>query len=231
MDWETMRTPEPPEPEPAPNVGKRKRLIASAGLVTAGLLTGAVLAGTHIAGAQTPSSSPSAGSTRSGGHAGETALTGTTATKVKAAALKAVPGGTIIRVETDSDGSPYEAHVRKADGTEVTVKVDKNFNVTAVEAGHGPGGGGMGETALTGTTADKVKAAALKAVPGGTILRVETDSAGSPYEAHVRRADGTEVTVKVDKSFNVTSIEEGHGGPGRPAGQQSSGGSSSNSSA
>jgi hypothetical protein len=71
---------------------------------------------------------------------------------------------------------------------------------------HGPG-----ETLLTGATAEKVKAAALAAVPGGTIIRVETDSAGSPYEAHVSKADGTEVTVKVDADFKVTATEQGFG--------------------
>jgi hypothetical protein len=77
---------------------------------------------------------------------------------------------------------------------------------------------GPGETLLTGTTADKVKAAALAAVPGGTIIRVETDSAGSPYEAHVTKADGTQVTVKVDAGFKVTATEAGFGGgPGRQA--------------
>src|SRR5262249_18819363 len=72
----------------------------------------------------------------------ETLLTGTTAEKVKAAALKAVPGATVIRVETDNEGSPYEAHLRKSDGSEVTVKVDKNFKVTATEQGFGGGPGG-----------------------------------------------------------------------------------------
>jgi uncharacterized membrane protein YkoI len=72
---------------------------------------------------------------------------------------------------------------------------------------HGPG-----ETLLTGTTADKVKAAALAADPGATIIRVETDSAGSPYEAHITKADGTQVTVKIDANFNVTSTDQGFGG-------------------
>jgi uncharacterized membrane protein YkoI len=68
-----------------------------------------------------------------GGRADETPLTGETATKVKAAALEKVSGGTIVRVETDADhGSPYEAHVRKSDGTEVEVLVSKDFEVTAV---------------------------------------------------------------------------------------------------
>jgi len=68
---------------------------------------------------------------------------------------------------------------------------------------------GITEQLLTGDTATKVRSAALAAVPGGTIERVENDAEGSPYEAHMAKADGTEVTVKVDASFNVTSIETG----------------------
>jgi len=80
---------------------------------------------------------------------------------------------------------------------------------------------GPGETLLTGTNADKVKAAALAAVPGGTIIRVETDSEGSPYEAHVKKSDGSIVTVKVDANFAVSSTNTGFGrgpagGPGGP---------------
>jgi hypothetical protein len=68
-----------------------------------------------------------------GRHKPETPLTGDVAAKVTAAAKAKVPGGTIERVETDSDhGSPYEAHVRKADGTELEVLVNKSFQVTAV---------------------------------------------------------------------------------------------------
>jgi hypothetical protein len=69
---------------------------------------------------------------------------------------------------------------------------------------------GITEALLTGDTAEKVKAAALAAVPGGTIQRVENDAEGSPYEAHMTKADGTEVTVKVDSNFKVTSTEDGH---------------------
>ena len=68
-----------------------------------------------------------------GRHKPETPLTGDVAAKVKAAAEAKVPGGTIERVETDSDhGSPYEAHVRKSDGTQLEVLVNKSFQVTAV---------------------------------------------------------------------------------------------------
>jgi uncharacterized membrane protein YkoI len=76
--------------------------------------------------------------TTPGGHVGsngktEAALSADVAAKVKAAAEAKVSGGTVERVETDVDhGSPYEAHVRKADGTELEVLVDADFNVTAV---------------------------------------------------------------------------------------------------
>jgi hypothetical protein len=68
---------------------------------------------------------------------------------------------------------------------------------------------GVTETLLTGDTATKVQAAAQAAVPDGTILRVENDAEGSPYEAHMSKADGSQVTVKVDSNFKVTSIENG----------------------
>ena len=89
-------------------------------------------------GAQGQPPSGSAPDPSKGGHVGphgqrETLLTGDTAAKVKAAALAKVPGATVERVETDADhGSPYEAHLRKADGTELEVLVDKSFAVTAV---------------------------------------------------------------------------------------------------
>jgi uncharacterized membrane protein YkoI len=82
-----------------------------------------------------PQGAPPPGGANGAGprHAPETPLTGDTAAKVKAAALAKVPGGTIERVETDSDhGSPYEAHVTKADGTQLEVLVNKDFEVTAV---------------------------------------------------------------------------------------------------
>jgi len=143
------------EARPASKAAGRRprRWMAGAGLLASGLVAGGILAGAHVAGAQgatptaTTAARPAAAAApaaaqgpRAAGHGpGETLLTGSTASKVKAAALDAVPGGTIIRVETDSEGSPYEAHVQKSDGTVVTVKVDKDFNVTGTEDGFGAG--------------------------------------------------------------------------------------------
>jgi hypothetical protein len=73
------------------------------------------------------------------------------------------------------------------------------------------------EKPLTGATADKVKRAALAKVPGATVLRVETDAnQGATYEAHVRKSDGTQAVVLVDKSFKVVAVRRGCGGPGGP---------------
>ena len=88
------------------------------------------------------------------------------------------------------------------------------------QGGH-VGQNGTKEVLLTGDTADKVRAAAQAAVPGATIQRVETDAEGSPYEAHMVKSDGTNVTVKVDNNYKVTNIENdgagfGHGGPPPP---------------
>jgi uncharacterized membrane protein YkoI len=63
-------------------------------------------------------------------------LTGDALAKMRALALAKVPGGTIVRVETDADGNAaYEAHMVKADGTPATVYVNKQFQVVSVQTG------------------------------------------------------------------------------------------------
>jgi hypothetical protein len=80
------------------------------------------------------------------------------------------------------------------------------------DRGSGPpgrhvGANGQREQPLSGDVASKVRDAALAKVDGGTIERVETDADhGSPYEAHVRKSDGTELEVLVNKSFEVTAV-------------------------
>lgn len=78
---------------------------------------------------------------------------------------------------------------------------------------HGPG-----ETLLTGTNLASATAAASSEVPDATIVRAETDSAGSAFEVHMKKADGSYVTVKFDSTFTATAVEDGFGaGPaGRP---------------
>jgi hypothetical protein len=84
--------------------------------------------------AATPSA-PGAQGPWGGQRPDETLLTGDAASKVEAAALAKVSNGTIVRVETDADGNAaYEAHMTKADGSPVTVYVDKQFSVVSVES-------------------------------------------------------------------------------------------------
>jgi hypothetical protein len=137
------------EPMEKISPSRRKRILASAGLLATGAVAGGIIGLTNVAGAATPSATATAAAPAGApdpatvAHGpNETLLAGTTASKVAAAAKAAVPGATIIRVETDSEGSPYEAHMRKADGSYVTVKVDSNFKVTSIENGFGGGPGG-----------------------------------------------------------------------------------------
>ena len=70
------------------------------------------------------------------------------------------------------------------------------------------------ETVLSGDAASKVRQLALAKVPGGTIVRVETDADGNAaYEAHMVKADGTPATVYVNKAFEVVSVQTGMPGP------------------
>jgi uncharacterized membrane protein YkoI len=214
--------------ESGPRRSRSRQVGWGVGLLAGGALAGAILAGNLTAFADN-SASPSAGSSSSSGtadrerdgrgHRDEEVLTGDTAAKVRAAALAEVPGATVDRLEKDSDGAVYEAHLTKADGSRVTVKLDAKFAVTGVETGRpgGPGHGGRGpggrgghdEVALTGDAAAKVKAAALAELPGSTVNEVEKDRDGATYEAHVTKADGTEATVKLDANYKVTSVEAG----------------------
>jgi|ERR1700712_4266510 hypothetical protein len=118
---------------------KTRNTVVAGALLLAGFGGGAALAigGSANAASASPSSETSS-ETSSGGHAGEAPLSGTIATKVKAAALAKYPGATIVRLETDSDGV-YEAHVKTTAGDEVIVQVGKTFAVTGTQTGGGHG--------------------------------------------------------------------------------------------
>jgi hypothetical protein len=113
--------------------------------VTLALALGIAFGSYGVASAATSSSSSSSTTTTTGAPAAppganaaqpwgsqrsdETPLTGDALSKVKAIALDKVPGGTVVRVETDADGNAaYEAHMLTASGTPTTVYVDASFN-------------------------------------------------------------------------------------------------------
>jgi hypothetical protein len=143
------------EPRTEPAASKRVSRGMKIGLIGAGVAAGAIGATAVAAGAESTSPAPAtssaaapsgpSGSAKPNDHGSapvrddEKAVSASTAATLKAAALKAVPGGTVYRVETDAGDGAYEAHMTKADGTEVTVKFDKNLKVTGVETGMGKG--------------------------------------------------------------------------------------------
>ena len=92
--------------------------------------TSTTAAAAPAAGSPAPSTQQPFGHQRSD----ETVLTGDALAKVTAAAEAKVPGGTIIRVETDADGhAKYEAHMTDANGNPITVYVDASYNVVSTE--------------------------------------------------------------------------------------------------
>jgi hypothetical protein len=131
-----------------------KKGVAAGALLLSGLAMGGMAASSLSASAATntetstvANTAPSLDPTKSI-RSDEHLLTGSTASKVRAAALAKYPNATIQRVETDSEGV-YEAHIVTATGDQVIVQVGKDFAVTGTQTGGGPG---SGDTA-PGTTA------------------------------------------------------------------------------
>ncbi len=89
---------------------------------------------------------------------------------------------------------------------------------------HGTAAHEDAEKTVTGTAAEKAKAAAVKSLGGGTATQVTTDCTGSGYEVDVTK-NGKTTEVHLDNSFNVQRGPNGmHGGPGGPPPSGSAGG-------
>ena len=74
------------------------------------------------------------------GGSDEKPLTGSTLAKATNAALAHTGGGKVVETETGDDGAAYGVEVRLADGRQVEVNLDENFNVIGREADDdGPG--------------------------------------------------------------------------------------------
>lgn len=150
----------------------KKEILGAAGLLTVGLVAGSAFAitGANAADSATVNATTSTSTTaptftpRDGADAnrpdvfsatsikpGESLVTGSDATKLTDAALAKFPGATVIRVENDSDGDKYEVHLKKADGSVVTVTFDEDFKATGDHEGFGdpakggPAGGPRGD--------------------------------------------------------------------------------------
>ena len=229
-------------------------VVLAAGLGTAGVASAATShASTTITvklpavGSERPDGAP--GAPGAPGGFAETPLTGATLTSAVASANAAVPNATVVRAEVGANAT-YEVLLKKSDGTYVTVVENSSFVVTSTVDGRGPRRDGApgamgdpaklingpGETLLTGATLTSAVASADAAVPNATVVRAETDAQGATYEVHLKKADGTYVTVKENASFVVTATQSGFGtppsgsvhGPHLPEGTSASGTGPSN---
>jgi uncharacterized membrane protein YkoI len=106
----------------------RRKLVLVAAVV---VLVGAVSAGIAIAAA--------------GGD--EQPLTGSSLERATDAALAHTGGGTVVETETGDDGAAYSVEVRLADGRQVEVNLNADFEVVGSEADDdsGPDDDGAGD--------------------------------------------------------------------------------------
>ncbi len=66
--------------------------------------------------------------------ASDTAITGSALQQATDAALAHTGGGTVTGTEVDDEESKYEVEVTRADGSQIDVQLDENFEVVSDEA-------------------------------------------------------------------------------------------------
>ncbi len=76
----------------------------------------------------------------------EKAITGSALDRASAVALKEVGEGKVTQTEAGDEEGAYEVEVTKADGSQVDVHLDKQFNVLDAAADKEESGDGDGET-------------------------------------------------------------------------------------
>jgi hypothetical protein len=86
------------------------------------------------------------------------------------------------------------------------------FVVGAIGTGAAVATGGD-EQALTGRAHDRATAAALDHVGEGTVTETEAGDGGAAYEVEIRRSNGSQVEVQLDRSFKVVGTEIDDDGP------------------
>jgi len=69
---------------------------------------------------------------------------------------------------------------------------------------------GEKETPITGSALDRAGQAALKEVGGGKVTETEAGDEESYYEVEVTKADGSQVDVQLDRSFDVVGTKADH---------------------
>jgi hypothetical protein len=94
----------------------------------------------------------------------------------------------------------------------VIIGVMAAFVVGAIGTGVAVATGGD-EEALTGRAYDRATAAALEHVGEGTVTETEAGEGSAAYEVEIRRSDGSQVEVELDRNFEVVGTENDDDGP------------------
>jgi uncharacterized membrane protein YkoI len=74
-------------------------------------------------------------------------------------------------------------------------------------------GGGDDDQPLTGSELQRATASALAHTGGGTVTETEVGDDGAAYGVEVRLADGTQVEIQLDSSFEAIGKEADEDGP------------------
>lgn len=185
---------------------------------------GARSAATPLATATAPAPAATAAATAKLG----TVLTGKLAAKVKAAALKAVPGCTVTRVET-APNHGYAAHVVDRKGKRLVILFNRSLKVQSIKPDtvvaapkpaptSSPTATIVTVRAATPTATKttrmtpplskkamaKITAAVRAKLPGSKITSMAANKGG--YVAHVITPKGKHLLVKLNAKFVITSI-------------------------
>lgn len=153
-------------------------------------------------------------------------LSGSTLDRASKAALAEVGEGTVTEAERSDDlDHEYTVEVRRDNGTEVDVELDKGFAVVRVDGavpGSAPSASADAGTQDAGTQdtgtdapiddADRAEAeeAAIAAAGPGTVTDLDrSDDADHAWEVEVTSADGTETDVDLDAAFAVVRVDAG----------------------
>lgn len=117
------------------------------------------------------------------------------------AALAEAGGGEVV--DSERDDGRFEVEVLRPDGTRVEVTLDDSFAVVHSELDDHDDPDD--DRPVTGEELERVTQAALAETGEGTVTDAEQEADGT-YEVEVRRADGTEVDLRLDEDLAVTHV-------------------------
>jgi hypothetical protein len=103
------------------------------------------------------------------------------------------------------DGSEWEVDVVRPNGSLVEVTVGGRGELLGFDEERGPGGSRAPDE-LTGPTRARAVRVALAATGRGRVLSAEWEQGGG-IEVAVRRVNGTQVEVSLDRRFRIREIE------------------------